>query len=107
MTRLSSFRSRLWADFETLSPRLKEAARWVVDHPADVALLSTRQQARRAGVTPATLTRLGQRFGLAGYDGVRELHADAMRVSSSSPIAAARSRSIQRASCMRGSSTKR
>jgi DNA-binding MurR/RpiR family transcriptional regulator len=79
MTRLSSFRSRLRADFATLSPQLKEAARWVVDHPADVALLSTRQQARRAGVTPATLTRLGQRLGLAGYDEVRKLHGDAMR----------------------------
>jgi DNA-binding MurR/RpiR family transcriptional regulator len=79
MTRLSSFRSRLRADFATLSPRLQEAARWVVDHPADVALLSTRQQAQRAGVAPATLTRLGQRFGLAGYDGVRALHADAVR----------------------------
>jgi DNA-binding MurR/RpiR family transcriptional regulator len=77
--RLSSFDSALRASFDQLSPQLKEAARWVIDHPDDVALLSTREQARRAGVTPATMTRLAQRLGLAGYDGVRALYAEAVR----------------------------
>ncbi len=75
----SSFDAELKAAFDQLSPQLKEAARWVIDHPDDVALLSTREQARRAGVTPATMTRLAQRLGLAGYDGVRALYADAVR----------------------------
>jgi len=79
MMRLSSFSTRLKDGFETLSPQLKEAARWVIDHPADVALLSMREQARRAGIPPATLTRLAQRLGLQGYDGVRKLYAEAMR----------------------------
>lgn len=74
-----SFDRRLMADFDALSPQLREAARWVIDNPAEVALLSTREQARRAGVTPATLTRLAQRLGLDGYDGVRRLYADAVR----------------------------
>ena len=75
----SSFDFQLKAAFDQLSPQLKEAARWVIDHPDDVALLSTREQARRAGVTPATMTRLAQRLGLKGYDGVRALYADAVR----------------------------
>ncbi len=79
MTRLSSFNSRLKAGFDDLPPQLKEAARWVIDHPADVALLSLREQARRAGIAPATLTRLAQRLGLGGYNGVRKLFADAVR----------------------------
>ncbi len=79
MMKLSSFNSRLKAGFEGLSPQLKEAARWVIDHPADVALLSLREQARRAGIPPSTLTRLAQRLGLAGYEGVRKLHAEAVR----------------------------
>jgi DNA-binding MurR/RpiR family transcriptional regulator len=70
---------RLRTGFDALSPQLREAARWVIDHPTEVALLSTREQARRAGVTPATMTRLAQRFGLPGYDQVRKLHADAVR----------------------------
>ena len=70
---------RLKSDFDTLSVRFQEAARWVIDNPADVALLTTREQARRAGVSPATMTRLAQHFGLKGYDDVRKLYADTMR----------------------------
>src|SRR2546421_3925827 len=69
----------LKSGFDGLSPQLQEAARWVIDHPADVALLSTREQARRAGVAPATFTRLAQRFGLSGYDEVRKLYGEAVR----------------------------
>lgn len=76
---LPSFNGRLRADYDRMSPQLREAARWVIDHPDDVALLSTREQAKRAGVTAATMTRLAQRLGLPGYDGVRKLHADAVR----------------------------
>src|SRR6185312_16329327 len=76
---LPSFNGRLRAGYDMMSPQLREAARWVIDHPDDVALLSTREQAKRAGVTAATMTRLAQRLGLAGYDGVRKLYADAVR----------------------------
>ena len=71
--------SELTAEFEQLSPQLKEAARWVIDHPSDVALLTMREQARRAGIPPATLTRLAQRFRLKGYDEIRKFHAEAVR----------------------------
>lgn len=70
---------RLKSDFDGLSLRFQEVARWVIDNPAEVALLTTREQARRAGVSPATMTRLAQRFGLKGYDDVRKLYADAVR----------------------------
>lgn len=65
--------------FEQLPQQLQAAARWVLDHPADVALLTTREQAKRAGLAPATLTRLAQRFGLKGYDELRAVHAAALR----------------------------
>ena len=65
--------------FEALSPQLQTAARYVLDRPDDVALLSMREQARRAGVPPATMTRLAKRLGLDGYDSVRELYAGAVR----------------------------
>jgi len=71
--------ARLKSDFNVLSSRFQDAARWIIDHPADVALLTTREQARRAGVSPATMTRLAQRFGLSGYDDVRKRYADAVR----------------------------
>lgn len=71
--------ARLRSDFDTLSVRFQEAARWVIDNPADVALLTTREQARRAGVSPATMTRFAQHFGLKGYEELRKLYADAVR----------------------------
>lgn len=71
--------ARLKSDFDSLPAQLQEAARWVIDHPADVALLTTREQARRSGLAPATMTRLAQRFGLKGYEELRKLHADTMR----------------------------
>lgn len=65
--------------FDLLPPQLQTAARYVLDRPDDVALLSMREQARRAGVPPATMTRLAKRLGLGGYDSVRELYAGAVR----------------------------
>ncbi len=65
--------------FDGLSPKLQTAARYVLERPNDVALLSMREQARHAGVPPATMTRLAQRLGLEGYDQVRALYAGALR----------------------------
>jgi len=65
--------------FETMPPQLRAAARYVLDKPDDVALLSMREQARRAGVPAATMTRLAKRLGLEGYDEVRALYAGAVR----------------------------
>ena len=65
--------------FESLSPQMKAAARFIVDHPDDVALLTMREQARRAKVLPATMTRLAQRLGYDGFDAVRELYVSAIR----------------------------
>jgi DNA-binding MurR/RpiR family transcriptional regulator len=65
--------------FETLSPQLQTAARYMLERPDDVALLSMREQARQAGVPAATMIRLAKRLGLEGYDDVRALYAGAMR----------------------------
>src|SRR5262245_816012 len=68
--------------FDVLPRQLQAAARYMLDRPDDVALLSMREQARRAGVPPATMTRLAKRLGLDGYDSVRELYAGAVRAGS-------------------------
>lgn len=70
---------RILDEFDRLSPQMREAARFVVEHPDDVALLTMREQARRAGVLPATMTRLAQRLGFDGFDAVRDLYAAAIR----------------------------
>lgn len=67
------------AAYDGMSAQLQTAARFVLDNPGDVALLSMREQARRAGVQPATMTRLAKYLGLDGYDSVRERYGAAMR----------------------------
>ena len=71
--------SQLVAVFEDLTPRQQVGARYILDHPRDVALLSMRELSKRAGIPPATMTRLAQRLGFGGFDDLRSLHADSMR----------------------------
>lgn len=68
--------------FDALAPQLQKAAHWIVDHPQEVALLSMREQARLADVTPATMTRLAQALDLGGYDSLRAKHAESLRAMS-------------------------
>jgi DNA-binding MurR/RpiR family transcriptional regulator len=57
--------------YAALPVRAQRVARWLIERPDDVALLSTRQQARAIDVAPATLTRFAKTFGFAGYDALR------------------------------------
>jgi len=70
---------RIIESFGGFPKELKKAARFVIDNPSDVALLSMREQARRAGVQASTMTRLAKQLGLEGYDSIREAYAEAVR----------------------------
>ena len=59
--------TRIEARFDALSNALQRAARWAVDHPAEVCFLSLREQARRADVVPPTMTRLAKALGFASF----------------------------------------
>lgn len=58
---------------EGLSPELLRAARWIEAHPREVALHSMRECARRAGLAPATLTRLAQALSFQGFEAIKHL----------------------------------
>ncbi|WP_144863557.1 MurR/RpiR family transcriptional regulator [Mesorhizobium sp. J18] len=75
----SALADRIIQSFDSLPAQLGTAARYVLDNPDDVALLSMREQARRAGVQPWTMTRLAKRLGFDGYESLRALHAEAVR----------------------------
>ena len=72
-------RERLTADYDELPRQMQQAARYVLDHPADIPLLSMRRQAKEAGVQPATMTRLAKRVGFDGYEAIRDIYAAALR----------------------------
>lgn len=65
--------------FDDLPSGSRLAARWIMDHPEDVALLSMREQAKRAGVPAATMTRLAQRLGYSGYEALRAVSSSELR----------------------------
>ncbi len=67
-----AIRQMIATRFDSLSPELQRAARWVSRHGAAIALHSMRDSARAAGVTPATMTRLARRLDFDGFEGLRE-----------------------------------
>lgn len=67
--------------FDDMSEQLQQAARHILEHPQEVALVSMRELARNAGVQPSTMTRLAKFLGFSGYEDFRGQHADVIRVS--------------------------
>jgi DNA-binding MurR/RpiR family transcriptional regulator len=58
--------------FNSLSPKLQGAARFVIDHPNDVVLSSMRTLAERAQAQPATMVRLAKHLGYGGWPELKD-----------------------------------
>lgn len=71
--------SAIKENYAQLPRQMKVAARWLVDHPTEVALLSMREQARRARLPPTTLTRLAKRLGFDGFDNLKMVFSNGIR----------------------------
>ena len=63
---------RIDAVYGSLSPQLKRAARYLSDHPDDIAVHSMRHVARSANVPPSTMTRLAHALEFDGYESLRD-----------------------------------
>lgn len=85
--------SRIADAFPSLSPQLQQAARHVLDRPDDVALMSMRGLAAKAGVHPSTMMRLAQAFRYAGFNAFRQPFQ--RRLKSHPPEFLARARNLQ------------
>ncbi len=64
--------------YSELTPQLKKAADFVLEHPVEVALLSIRKSGEAAGVTPSTLMRLAKTLGFDRYDSFRQVFQQAV-----------------------------
>ena len=62
---------RLASEMEAMSPQLRKAAAFVLDHPAEVGLASVRELAQAADVKPNTLVRLARAVGFEGFEEFR------------------------------------
>ncbi len=76
---LAELHARIVASVPDLPKQVALAARYVVDHPDDVPLISMRDLAARAGVSPATLLRFSQMLGFSSWADFRELHVSHLR----------------------------
>ena len=88
---LAEMAARLRAVHPSLSPQLRQAARYVLAHPEDVALTSMRRLARHADVKPSTMVRLARALGFEGYESFREPYRDWLRGGDGPFLARARS----------------
>ncbi|MGE0848073.1 MAG: MurR/RpiR family transcriptional regulator [Hyphomicrobiaceae bacterium] len=70
---------RLQSAYASLAPRLRKAARYVLDNPNDIGVSSMRQIASAADVAPNTLVRMAKGLGFDGYEEMRRPFRDAMR----------------------------
>jgi DNA-binding MurR/RpiR family transcriptional regulator len=69
---LADIAARVQRAHDALSPQLKQAARYILAHPEDVALTSMRRLADHAGVKPSTMVRLARALDFDGYESLRE-----------------------------------
>lgn len=67
---------RIESRYGAFPPQLQRAARFVRENPQDVALSSLRGLAGRAGVSPASMTRLMQALEFETWDAFRGEHRD-------------------------------
>lgn len=84
---LDALLEQLRTEFPNLSVQFQGGARYLLDHPRDIAIQSMRKVAANAGVQPATLVRLSQSLGFDGWQGLRELFVMAVREGGSQPYA--------------------
>ncbi|NIY77419.1 MurR/RpiR family transcriptional regulator [Thalassospira sp. HF15] len=68
----TDLREKLISDYAKLSPQMQKAARYILDHPSDVALRSMRAVARSANVPPSTVTRLMSAIGVETWQEFRD-----------------------------------
>ncbi|GAB3450380.1 MurR/RpiR family transcriptional regulator [Insolitispirillum peregrinum] len=71
--------TQLQQAYDSLSPQLRQGARYLLAHPEEVALTSMRRLAAHAGVKPSTMVRLARALGFEGFEELREPYRNWLR----------------------------
>jgi len=77
-TTAEELRAAIVQRYESLSKRLKQIARYVLDEPNDVALETLAVIAARCGVQPSTIVRFAKAFGFEGATQMQRLFRDGL-----------------------------
>ncbi|WHO77301.1 MurR/RpiR family transcriptional regulator [Rhizobium sp. BT03] len=91
---LAEFGAKMSREFEQLSPQNQKGAAYMMRFPEDVALLSMRDVAKKAGVPASTLVRLAQALGHSSYVDIKKQFAESLKEGRLSSFSA-RARELQ------------
>jgi DNA-binding MurR/RpiR family transcriptional regulator len=83
--------------YQSLPPKLKVAARYVLDSPKEVAIQSMRSVATHAKLQPAAMVRFARELGFDSYESFRALYVTWLSAGGSTFVARARSLRERRA----------
>ncbi|WP_265018288.1 MurR/RpiR family transcriptional regulator [Cognatishimia activa] len=64
---------------DEMTPQVRKAARYVMEHPEDIGFSTVREVAEAADVKPNTMVRMARQAGFDGFDDFREQFRDAIR----------------------------
>lgn len=70
---LDGLRDKIGRDSERLTPRMRDAARYAIEHPNDIALNPVATVAAAAKIAPAAFIRMAQALGFDGYSDLQRL----------------------------------
>lgn len=82
-TTLAGLRERLAAMGDQLTPRARDAARYALDHPNDMALNPVATIAKNSGIAASAFIRMAQALGFAGYGEMQALFREPLKRSAS------------------------
>src|SRR4030095_15700280 len=77
-TTADELRAAILARYDSLSKRLKQVARYVLDEPNELALETLAVIAERCGVQPSAIVRFAQAFGFSGASQMQRLFRDGL-----------------------------
>jgi DNA-binding MurR/RpiR family transcriptional regulator len=72
-TSLDGLRKLITQESDRLTPRMRDAAHYAVEHPNDIALNSVAKLAEMAQLAPAAFIRMAKALGFDGYSDVQRL----------------------------------
>jgi DNA-binding MurR/RpiR family transcriptional regulator len=102
-TTIDTLRAAILEQYETLSPGLRRIARYVLDHPNEVAIETVGVIAERCECQPSAIVRFAQAFGYNGASQMQRLFRDGLLSSHSGLSYDERVRNFSRTLQERGS----
>lgn len=76
---LATLRERIAGLGASLTPRLRDAASYVLEHPNDVALSAVATLAQHSGIAASAFIRMAQALGFAGYGEMQRLFIEPLQ----------------------------